>query len=734
MTQQPAQDKLNGEAYEKQLKQEVLLLDDEIIKQLADGDIPDVEAEGFSESVRILKAEDRVTSQPVAATIKTTPSVTDEFVRGFLVRKGMNKTLRVFEEEWIELAENGQLHPEDVNNFPDVYSENEYLNGQVTFLREEMATQDAIAKKAIRNFERVSLIRDHHRVRDRQSTLELRSLNAKMKRMSAHYESYEPTLRQLKEKFDVLFREKSMASLELEKTKKELLSLKATIAHESNVNETVRNAQRNTTTIPMSTNVRGKVAVPRDPLSPAAIPGSGEANPLAPPAPLARRELDVDVEKPAGGNNMATLTNGNLQTDDTLASVSGQTAPMTAPGDTTAAGDYFRRVLDEMIPVNDAGTSGLSADESREHGSALISDAVRESDTGHGVVKGSATMPSRRDDGPIDLAPMPDLVKPPGKPPTFASLQEVSIDPRKGFGLEYSFATHDRGIVKMCLARDNSLAVTVGNDRLWHSWKLPSGEHLMTGEGHLQGVTSADLSADSTMLATTSADSTARIWDFCSGECKSILDMGGVSHAFAEPCLWDCAWNWNGQCLVVTSSSGKVALFDTETSRMCRQLLGHTGSANACVFLPYSYLFCTAGSDATVQLWDIRTNKSVETFIGHRNAVNSLTTTQQGDVIASGDAAGDIHMWDVRSASEVYEANVTTSGINDLAFDPNGDVIASALDDGSVCVINSHSEVAGSFKGHLSSCRSCSFDVSGNWLCTAGGDGLINIWSQTEEH
>ena len=25
----------------------------------------------------------------------------------------------------------------------------------------------------------------------------------------------------------------------------------------------------------------------------------------------------------------------------------------------------------------------------------------------------------------------------------------------------------------MCLARDNSLAVTVGNDRLWHSWKLP---------------------------------------------------------------------------------------------------------------------------------------------------------------------------------------------------------------------------------------------------------------------
>ena len=41
---------------------------------------------------------------------------------------------------------------------------------------------------------------------------------------------------------------------------------------------------------------------------------------------------------------------------------------------------------------------------------------------------------------------------------------------------------------------------------------------------------------------------------------------GYHSHAaFAEPCLWDCAWNWNGQCLVVTSSSGKVALFDTET-------------------------------------------------------------------------------------------------------------------------------------------------------------------------
>ena len=57
--------------------------------------------------------------------------VVDDFVRNFLLKKGMMRTLEGFETEWYELAATGQLKPEDVEPVPDLYLRNQELDDLV---------------------------------------------------------------------------------------------------------------------------------------------------------------------------------------------------------------------------------------------------------------------------------------------------------------------------------------------------------------------------------------------------------------------------------------------------------------------------------------------------------------------------------------------------------------------------------------------------------------------------
>jgi hypothetical protein len=77
------------------------------------------------------------------------PTVVDDFIRNFLIKIGMKKTLETFQvcvrelvscssdqcclqTEWYELKAKGKLNPEDVGVVPDIYARNEKLDDQVS--------------------------------------------------------------------------------------------------------------------------------------------------------------------------------------------------------------------------------------------------------------------------------------------------------------------------------------------------------------------------------------------------------------------------------------------------------------------------------------------------------------------------------------------------------------------------------------------------------------------------
>lgn len=60
------------------------------------------------------------------------PSVVDDFIRNFLIKVGLTRTLDSFNTEWYELQAKGRLGEEYTTKVPDIYLRNEELDEQVT--------------------------------------------------------------------------------------------------------------------------------------------------------------------------------------------------------------------------------------------------------------------------------------------------------------------------------------------------------------------------------------------------------------------------------------------------------------------------------------------------------------------------------------------------------------------------------------------------------------------------
>ncbi|GAB2556320.1 WD40 repeat domain-containing serine/threonine protein kinase [Nocardia heshunensis] len=117
--------------------------------------------------------------------------------------------------------------------------------------------------------------------------------------------------------------------------------------------------------------------------------------------------------------------------------------------------------------------------------------------------------------------------------------------------------------------------------------------------GHLGEVVSIAFSPDGTLLATSSLDTTARLWDV-----RSRQPLG--------------------------------------------PLTGHVGAVSAVAFSPDGKQIVSGGVDNTVRLWDVKSRSRIgQPLTGHTDRVSSVRFSPDGTLIASGSHDGTIRLWRV---------------------------------------------------------------------------------------
>jgi hypothetical protein len=126
---------------------------------------------------------------------------------------GMLRTLEQFESEWYELKAKGQL-PADVGEVPDAYMHTRVLEDEVAMLRREVGDAKVLAAKAHETWDKFRKERDFHKMHHKRVVQEKNLLLRDMARLKKHYNLYEPTIEELRHKYEVAMKEKMMMKLE----------------------------------------------------------------------------------------------------------------------------------------------------------------------------------------------------------------------------------------------------------------------------------------------------------------------------------------------------------------------------------------------------------------------------------------------------------------------------------------------------------------------------------------
>ncbi|XP_039925074.1 sperm-associated antigen 16 protein isoform X4 [Hirundo rustica] len=179
-----------------------------------------------TEDAQILALQSVLTSEKSVSEI---PQALDDYFCNFLVRLGMSRTLDCFQTEWYELIERGVLRVEDAGLVPDVYTRNQQLEIEILSLKKDLENCKHSVTKTEEALLKMQKERDFHRMHHKRVVQEKNRLISDMKRLKAHYASYEPVLKELSEKYQNSLTQKMLTSLERDKAMGQVTGLQTAL-------------------------------------------------------------------------------------------------------------------------------------------------------------------------------------------------------------------------------------------------------------------------------------------------------------------------------------------------------------------------------------------------------------------------------------------------------------------------------------------------------------------------
>ena len=239
--------------------------------------------------------------------------------------------------------------------------------------------------------------------------------------------------------------------------------------------------------------------------------------------------------------------------------------------------------------------------------------------------------------------------------------------------------------------------------------------------GHSERVLSIAFSPDGSVLASSSADNTVKLWDVAAREVLCTL---------ADHTDWveSVAFSPNGALLVSASHDGTVKLWDVDTGELLRTLTGHGHWVRSVAFSPDGALLASGADDQLVMLWDVASGEALRAFSGHADVVRSVAFSPDGALLASASHDNTVMLRDTETGVALHTLSDHHDTVRSIAFSPDGALLASASYDSSVKLWNVDTGKVVHTMRHADRAQSVAFSPDGELLASASEDDSVQLW------
>ncbi|XP_029461985.1 sperm-associated antigen 16 protein [Rhinatrema bivittatum] len=540
------------------------------------------------------------------------PEVIDDFLRNFLIKMGMTRTLECFQTEWYEMIQKGLFSAEDIEFVPDVYTHNQLLDVEIKSLRKELEQYKDAASKAGHVTLKLQKEREFHRMHHKRVAQEKNRLINDIKRLKIHYSSYEPLLRQLHEKYETLLRQKMLTTLERDRAVGQITGLQATLRSlESGrgikVPETiVYKYRREDGTI--GPTQRAILEAREKSLLQA---GVAPYDPAKDPTKQIGKRHPKDSEFPPD-----TRVNPLL-------------AHIKRKGSIPQKLGVYRQ--HSSIKAHNLAVSCLALHPRKE---ILVTGSDDHLWKMWSIIKGEVIMTG---EGHTDW------------------ISGCSFHPR---GLKLATSSGDTTVRIWDFSKAECILTLEGHghavwDCSWHScgdflascsmdntskiWDINSERCRYTIRGHMDSVNSIEFLPFSNTILTSSADKTLSLWDARMGLCAQTF------YGHLHSCN-DATFNMKGDTIVSCDSYGVMKLWDVRKVAVMLSYDAGPHSGNQVAFSPTGQIVSMASNDGTLKMLDLATG-SLESLDAHEDGVQSVIFDPKGDFLFSGGSDGSVQIW-----------------------------------------------------------------------------------------
>ena len=576
--------------------------DDFVYEELdieSEDDLDDNYSEDLDTIVRSLqnaKAEEQPAAKEAAeqkepGAVTRRPEVIDDFFRNFLVKMSLTHTLETFETEWYEMKATGRLEEENLGNVPDIYILNQQLQDIIGTLRSELREARAIAEKATSTWDKFRKERDFHRMHHKRVGQEKNKLLTDLKRLRKHYSQYEPTIKELRHKYEVAMKEKMLMRLERDRLSSKVEGLEKRVESYQKSTSQIQMPMSTTGEIPgdIKSDIKEKTATRKlKTTSRHTLPTADRENPYA--------KLDFEPMS-VNSYTLQKTFKGHLLSVSNLAIHPKKPVIATASDDATWK--LWSVPGGELIMCGEGHKDWVSGLSFHPQGNQIASAS------GDSTVKlwdfkaARCTLTFKEHTQAVWDVAFHD---------TGNFLASCSLDHSTRL---WDLATakckttlrgHVDSVNSVCWQPFTNNLCTGSSDKTVSLWDARTGLCAQTFYGHQNSCNSVAFDLKGTFVVSCDADGVVKIWDV-----RMVTELGSIDvgpHAANQVSL-----DRSGQVLAVACDDAKTKCFSLTQGEpnfgikeLC-QLSSHEDAVLSVAFDPYGSYVVTSGADMTWRVW-----------------------------------------------------------------------------------------------------------------------------------